>query len=181
MKISISGTHSIGKTTLIKQLRKEEEFKDWVFIPGPTRTLKELGFSINNEDSNYDPTQMMCLAIDIQNLQKQGNIFQDRSLLDTVIYTMYLMKEKKVSREVGRVVKDIFLHFVNQYELFIIPSKDDVPLVQDGVRNEDHDFRNQIEELMFECLDSEQLNYIVVSGTTEERIQQIKKYIQDGR
>lgn len=181
MKISISGTHSIGKTTLIEQLRKEGEFKDWVFIPGPTRTLKELGFSINNEDSNYDPTQMMCLAIDIQNLQKQGNIFQDRSLLDTVIYTMYLMKEKKVSKEVGRVVKDIFLSFVNQYDLFIIPSKDDVPLVQDGIRNEDHDFRNQIEELMFECLDSEQLNYIVVSGTTEERIQQIKKHIQDGR
>lgn len=178
-RISISGTHSIGKTTLIEQLKKEKEFKDWLFIPGPTRTLRELGFSINNEDSNYDPTQMMCLAIDIQNLQKQGNILQDRSLLDTVIYTMYLMKEGKVSKEVGRVVRDIFLSFCSQYDLFIIPDKNDVELVQDGVRNEDHDFRNQIEEMMFECLKSENLKYIVVKGTNEERIKQVKKIIKN--
>lgn len=179
IRISISGTHSTGKSTLIEALRKETFFLGWVFLPGPTRTLREKGFPINNEAKSYNQTQLMCATIDVENLELKGNILQDRSLLDTLIYSIYLGEKGKVSPIILKSILSMFIELKDEYTVFIIPSSKDVELVQDGVRNDDIEFRDEIERLFFECLEAEKLPYLVVHGTTEERIKQIKKYIKE--
>lgn len=175
LRLSLSGTHCTGKTTVLDGLQKEKLF---TLIPGPTRTLKDKGYPINNDEStNYDGTQLMCLHIDIENLKNDSQfIIQDRCLLDTYIYTYYLYANNKVTLPVFKAIESAWDMLKHQYDAIIVPNPDDIQLVGDKYRNTDIQFRNDINYMFGQELKIlKKLPYYVVSGTTEERIEQIKE------
>lgn len=179
MVVSISSTHNTGKTTLIESLKKETFFSKFNFIGSPTRKAKKEGMSINNQADNYDDTQLFCLQHDLEVISNYNRTGQhyilDRSLLDTYIYSKYLHRNNKVSDKVYLDVLDAWKQYHHIYNLFIVPNKNDVELVMDGDRIDDRGFRQDIHELfLVEFLDMK--NILQVSGTTEQRIQQIKEY-----
>ena len=178
MRVSISGTHCTGKSTIIDSLRKDEFFlnNNFVIVDGPTRQLKDQGLPINNNEAkNYDHTQLMCSYIDGKNLTTwQGNSISDRCLLDTYIYTKYLYSKELVSRPVFLAIESFWVNCRDKYDLFFFPSKYDIQLIGDKYRNTDVAFREQIYQLFeYERIEA-RLPYYVLSGTNAERIEQLK-------
>lgn len=179
MIISISGTHSTGKTSLLESLKKETLFNQYSFIGSPTREAKKSGMKINNEARNFDSTQRFCLEYDLEILSRyerdQQPLITDRSLFDTFIYTKYLHRKNKVSDKVYLDVLDNWRRLRNKYTLFIIPDKDDVELVLDEDRVDDTLFREGIYNL-FNVEMLEMSNILEISGSNEQRLEQIRQY-----
>lgn len=173
LRVAISGTHSTGKSTLFESLK--QYLPNFHFFSSPTRKANELlGFPINDDAGNYDATQLLCLASDLNNLNKTGvNIITDRCLYDTFIYSQYLREEEKLSGFCMEAIHKALKEHMFRYDLIIIPHPDDVELVNDGVRSMDDTFREKIWILFQSVLNLESNKFLVVRGTNEERIQQI--------
>lgn len=177
IRISISGTHCTGKTTFLEELKKIE--KDFIFIDGPTRQLKDQGFPINNNQSlNYDSTQLMCCYLDLENLKLklQGHqvLISDRCLLDTLVYTQFLYQEGKVTLPVFLLIKTLWELHQDRYDLIILPEKKDISLVGDEYRNTDAFFREIIDSIFYEILKDSRISYQTISGSNSDRIKEFQ-------
>jgi len=181
LRVSLSGTHCTGKTTLLEEIRKDEFFRNhnYVILDGPTRQLKDQGFPINNDDKQkYDNTQLMCSYIDATNLTTwKGKVISDRCLLDTYIYTKYLYENRLVSRPTFLAISSFWECAAEKYDLIILPSPKDVELVGDKYRNEDKKFRDRIWKLFQEELELSRVKYHIIEGTTKQRMDKLKFHL----
>ena len=185
VRISISGTHCTGKSTILDSLKEKYKKNGRIaFIEGPTRQLKDLGYPINNDQaSNYDSTQLMCCHLDLEHLKKNkylltDEVISDRCLFDTLIYTRYLYQNGKVSEPVMRVIESAWGLHKSDYDIILMPSKDDIKLVGDKYRNTDGEFRETIHNMFIEEAVVSNLNCHLISGTTGERVEQIKNLVK---
>jgi nicotinamide riboside kinase len=180
MKILITGTHGTGKSSLLNELKKLPELKDFKFIGGVTREIKDLGLLINEEGDWR--TQLLCVAKDVINLleNEYNNVVYDRSILDTKIYTDY-MCVNSWSREVVRVgvaVDHIFSLFRFSFDI-IIWLRPEFDLEDDGVRSQNIEFQEEIDERFNFIMRTYNNSVFQLTGTLEERIQEFKKIYND--
>lgn len=176
MWVSLSGCHCSGKSTLFKALQEDEYFKDWTFIGSVTRPIREMGFEIN--ESGGDETQLMCLAKDLQNLftNREGKkVISDRCLLDTLIYSRYLFKNRKVSLEILSVINTLWENYKRSYNYIVIPDHKEIKLKDDGERSINIEFRESIAELFLEQERYTKMYHL--SGNVEERVELVKQII----
>lgn len=174
MRIAISGTHNSGKTSLIKALKESEIFSDFTFIDGPTRTIRKLGFEIN--ENGTDETQLMCLATDIQNLLlNTGNVISDRCILDTYIYSLYLKFHNKISEDTLMITKLLWEKYKSCYDIIFMPSHFEVNLEDDGERSTAFEFRDTVYRLFLEEINNNigTLSCYIIGGTVEQRVNTI--------
>ena len=182
LRISLSGTHCTGKTTLLKAIESDRFFEEWDIIPGPTRSVKQGGLPINNDEANnYDLTQVMCAMYDIDKLSvKQfGDVISDRCLFDTLIYTRYLSSIGKISQPILDLIEKLWERERVNYSFLLIPSTKDVQLVRDSDRNNDSDFRLGVESLVYQELDKGLIRFFDIQGDTITRLQTIKQIINN--
>ena len=172
-KILITGTHSTGKSTLLEELKKQEEFKDFKFIGGVTREAKSYGIDINEQGG--DDTQLFCICSDVLNLlkNKKSDIVFDRSIIDTLIYSRYLFREGQISRSTMKIVYDLYLKYLNSFN-FIFWLRPEFEIKYDGVRSINKEFQDGIDQLFDEEFFGKELVPVILTGTVEERIKQIK-------
>jgi len=185
MRISISGTHSAGKTTLLNKMKTDKDFKEsgLTFIDGVTRQVKAMGIPIN--EAGADATQLMCLSMDLKNLYQHvfSNdnkvVISDRCMLDTYIYTKYLFNHEKVSQSTFEAIGLIWKNHIHYYDLILMPSHFEVPLSDDGERSVNRSFRDEIYRLFLEevNLHSTTLQTLMIGGTVKERMIELKSII----
>lgn len=176
MLIAFTGAQSSGKSTLLQECKKLEEFKDYTFIDEVTRRIKRThGVEINNSAANYDYTQTLIIADHLNNL-KLKNAVLDRCLFDSYVYTWYLYTEDKVSNSVYDFACSIYSEYYSKYDI-IFYTDPNIPLVSDGERSDDVVFRNRIIQKFAAELKYVQ-KLIVLSGTVEERIKTIKESLK---
>jgi deoxyadenosine/deoxycytidine kinase len=72
MIITFCGTQSVGKSTLLSALQKDERYKEWMFEPEITRSLKEK-FGLNINESGDSITQLFVLNSHLENVVKHKN------------------------------------------------------------------------------------------------------------
>jgi thymidylate kinase len=180
MIVSFTGAQSTGKTTLLnlcKDIYKEE----YSFVDEVTRLVKrEYNVPINEEGT--DITQLFILNTHIENAykvyDKPKGVILDRCIVDGLVYTGYLALEGKVSKWVLRYAKDVFNLLIPKVDKIFYTNPGDVELVADGERSVDLEFRRKIIdlfELVFELhRDKLEKKLIVLKGTVEERMEQIK-------
>ncbi|MGL4388490.1 MAG: ATP/GTP-binding protein [Brevinema sp.] len=117
MKISFTGTHGIGKTTLATWLSETLEIP---YIPEFAREFLENGFAIESPTDLLDfETQILNKKIECEAkiLQNQESLIADRSYLD---YPVYL--KHGLSRFPYESIKDLqyhnqkVTHYFNEYE-----------------------------------------------------------------
>lgn len=177
MLIAFSGCQSSGKTTLLQECKKMAQFEGYIFINEVTRRIKnQFGVDINSEAANYNYTQSLITADHIKNSTLSDAVL-DRCSLDGLVYTNYLYNKNKVSRYIYEFAGNAYLATVQNYSkvFYTDPS---IPLVNDGVRSTDIDFRNEIIDIFndhkgrFKSTTGKEM--ITLTGTVEERLQQIK-------
>jgi len=163
MRIAFTGTASTGKTTLIKELFKRAEFKQFelIFLTTDARyILDSLGFKqmdlMTKEQKKYFQQIYLEKKIDLES--NRNNIIVDRSFVDVASY--WLVREcdndislaGKLVDDASRLTKKYDLHFYFPYGI--------IPFEDDGYRSRDEEQRKQIGEQIKHFLEEWGIKYV---------------------
>jgi len=144
MIITFTGAQSSGKSTLLNKMKEDESFKDWHFEPEITRSLKEkYGLHINEYGTSF--TQMVTINSHVDNYlrNREKNCIFDRCTLDAFVYTTYACYTHNYDDRLGHYAEYVFEQLKDKYDI-IFYTDPSIPLVDDGVRSVDVNFRNRI-------------------------------------
>lgn len=174
-RIALVGASSVGKTTVFNLLKEHLPFYE--FRNESTRSVASYGFPINEEGT--PETQLAIASFHLEALQTFQNTVYDRCFLDLVVYseTMTDLPERvlKFIKDTGDRVYKHYTHFV----YFPIEFKS----VDDGVRSLNEEWRYKIDTSFRNHLDeihkSREKNYLTVTGSPNQRVQQILKFIKE--
>jgi len=184
MIVSFSGAQSTGKTTLLNKIRGLNPF-GIEYVDEVTRRIKR-DFNLPINESGGDLTQTMIMSDHIANIYQKYNltdVILDRCALDGIVYTQWLYNKGKVSKEVLQWAKKIYHTLIGKYDIIFVTSPADVPLVDDGERSVNLEFREEIIDIFdmytYDMNIYSEKNIFAVEGTVEERIKYIKKVLED--
>jgi len=174
MKIGFTGTVSVGKTTLVNALRDLPEFKDYKFATERSKYLRDLGIPLNTDSTLKGQT--IFLAERCSELICE-NIITDRTVIDVMAFTMCASSIDPFDKD---KFEDYASRFIEEYDWIFYVSPAGVPIEDNSVRTTDADYRHQIDQMiryLCTCNLDKFNNYGIISGTTENRIEQIKSYL----
>ena len=174
MKIGLTGTMSVGKTTLVNTLKKNKIFKDYNFATERSEYLMNLGIPLNTDSTLKGQT--VFLAERCAELM-HDNIITDRTIIDVLAFT-------QAAKSVDQVEYDLFeqyaIQFLRDYDHIFYVSPEGMPIEDNGVRETDEHFRDVIDFSIITLLKrwGHRIDNVTeISGTTEERIKQIEEAI----
>jgi len=168
MKIGLTGTMSVGKTTLAKALGELDMFKDYPIQTERSKYLRDLGVALNT-DSTLKGQLVFAAERSIELMQP--NIITDRTVYDVCAFTL---SAKSIGWTEKRYFTELLMQLRNDYDAIIYVSPIGVEIEDNGVRTVDAEYRNKIDKTISEMLASfPPKKLIKVQGSTEERINTI--------
>ena len=171
-RIGLTGTVSVGKTTLAKALGELEQFKDYIIQTERSKYLSNLGIPLNTDSTL--PGQFVFLAERASELL-QPNIITDRTIWDVCSFTL---SAKSINDYEKRTFVESAMNLKDYYDLIIYVSPLGVPVEDNGLRTTDLGYRIKIDTAIQMALDEyKPVKLIKVEGTTEERIATILQSI----
>jgi nicotinamide riboside kinase len=100
---------------------------------------------------------------------KNKNCIFDRCALDAFVYTTYACYKNKESDALGKYAEYVFEQLKSKYDI-IFYTDPSIPLVDDGVRSIDVEFRNKIIDLFeFYMGEYNMTNVVRLVGSVDER------------
>ena len=175
MRIGLCGTMSVGKTTLVNELKKLGQFKDYEFATERSEYLMNLGIPLNTDSTLNGQT--VFLAERVAELMKE-NVITDRTILDVIAFTNLAksidFKDKEYFEDYARV-------FVGQYDYIFYISPEGTAMEDNGVRETDLEYRDLIDQAIIKAMNifgHRCKNVHMLKGTTIERIEQMLGAIQ---
>ena len=171
MKIGLCGTMSVGKTTLVNALKNEPEFKKYTFRTERSKYLNSMGIPLNTDSTLKG--QLVFAAERAAELM-QENIITDRTIIDVMAFC-------ELSKSMSKAEKDhingVLWHLIKEYDIIFHIDDLSVPMEDNGVRETNKDYRLDIHQKITSILEMYRYmtgKVIKISGTTKERINQIK-------
>ena len=171
MKIGLCGTMSVGKTTLVNALKNEPEFKNYTFRTERSKYLNSMGIPLNTDSTLKG--QLVFAAERAAELM-QENIITDRTIIDVMAFC-------ELSKSMSKAEKDhingVLWHLIREYDIIFHIDDLSVPMEDNGVRETNKDYRLDIHQKITSILEMYRYmpgKVIKISGTTKERINQIK-------
>ena len=171
-RVAIVGASSTGKTTLCDLLRTKLTCHE--FVGETTRIVNSYGFPINEDGT--DATQLAISSLHLINLLIPNPLIMDRCYLDLLAYSRFLHIDKSTYNfieETWHSIKHHYTHFIYCPVEFIS--------VDDGIRSVNEIWRQHIDMQIVNILQESKLSHLTVTGTPEERVEQVLKYIGNGR
>ena len=170
MKIGFCGTMSVGKTTLVNELKKLKQFRGYEFATERSKYLMDLGIPLNTDSTLKGQT--IFLAERVSELMK-GNIVTDRTIIDVIAFTNCSetidFKDKEYFEDYARV-------FVGEYDWIFYVDPVGTQIENNGIRETDSDYRDRIDAAVlkaFHTYGHRCKNVGILKGSTPERIEQI--------
>jgi nicotinamide riboside kinase len=172
MKIGFCGTMSVGKTTLVKALKKLPEFKNYTFRTERSKYLMELGIPLNTDSTVKGQT--IFLAERASELM-QENIITDRTVIDVMAFALSATSISHIQAEDFVTFSN---HLIPEYDYLFYVSPEGVEVEDNGVRTTDLEYRKKIDteiRILLRKYNHKIKNFIEIKGSTEERIKQVKE------
>jgi nicotinamide riboside kinase len=172
MRIGLTGTMSVGKTTLAKALGEIDQFKDHSVYTERSKYLRDLGIPLNTDSTLAG--QFVFLAERASEVL-YPNIITDRTIWDVCAFTL---GANSISDYDKQAFTDAAMTLRDYYDLVIYVSPIGVNVEDNGVRTTDLDYRNKIDTVIKMSLGRfAPKKLIMVEGTTEQRISTILQNI----
>lgn len=147
IKIVCTGSQSVGKSSLIKELKKI--YPDFMYQKEFVRAI------LPHEKVNRADFESQRIILDSQKkfLRKNANMIEDRGPLDSISYTKWLR-----SKGLSDISDEDFLKLEKESQeameeatvIFFLPIE--FPIVSDGYRTEDEDQRAEVEDIMLDYI-----------------------------
>ena len=176
MKIGLTGTQSVGKSTLINELTKLPEFKDYYTATERSKHLRDLGIPLNTDSTLLG--QFVFIAERARELLNE-NLLTDRSIYDVLAYTL---SSKSISMIQTEEIVRAARHMIRYYDIIFYVDPTGVSIEDNGVRTIDAEYRNKIDMVIKELLDEYPPNKLVnipPNLSVEERVNFIRDIIRD--
>ena len=185
MKFAITGSHGVGKTSLLNNLMETLRLEKEVIL------LNEIPREIIDlvDDSDFfkkaENTLLKQMLIFLGQFTKEsianedGKIFLcDRTILDHWAYT-YSVNSNLFTSEIKLVFNKYLKDYINKTftHIFFLPIEFDLEI--DDVRDKDIEFQYEISELIKNKLIELKVPFSIVSGTISERSDVIEKIIYE--
>ena len=165
MKIGLTGTMSVGKSTLARALGETDMFKDHSVQTERSKYLRDQGIQLNT-DSTLKGQLVFAAERSIELMQP--NIITDRTVYDVCAFTL---SAKSIGWYEKRQFTDLLMNLRNDYDAIIYVSPEGVEIEDNGVRTIDAEYRKNIDITIQEMLiEYAPKKLITVKGSTEERI-----------
>lgn len=175
IKIGMTGAHGTGKTSMAEAMQKVA-FKNFALVPSTARQIKEYGYPINREATELSQLLVPLLRIideaeastnEHNRFYKQG-IISDRTLIDSLAYTMYQTAHvwehgEMIEHVTFRLAK---MHMRTYNVLLYFPIYWDN--VDDGVRDPDEAYRREIDLNVKSVLELLDIEYLTVPDVSPE-------------
>ena len=170
MKIGLCGTMSVGKTTLVNELKKLKQFRGYEFATERSKYLMDLGIPLNTDSTLKGQT--IFLAERVSELMK-GNIVTDRTIIDVIAFTNCSetidFKDKEYFEDYARV-------FVGEYDWIFYIDPVGTKIEDNGVREINPEYRDIVDAAVlkaFHTYGHRCKNVGILKGSTPERIEQM--------
>jgi len=173
-RIGLTGTVSVGKTTLVKALKELPEFKDYKIETEKSKEIRDKGIKLNTDSTLQG--QIIFANYRTEELLNK-NIISDRTLLDVMAFTRLA---KSIPHYICNDYENLYKHLINEYDYIFYISPEGIEIEDNGVRCIDAEYRLKVDKEIQEIISlykNKIKHYHQISGTTEERIQQIKNII----
>ena len=170
MKILI-GSHGTGKTTLLKEV--STRFPDYYVTDGFSRPVIKIGkmLELSNDEKQYAINELSAWAY--QNYLTHKNVISTRSLVDCIIYSRILTPNVNIDE-----IRELFEKTKDQVEYFFyIPIE--FTFEQGDPDRLSHDLQVKIDEIIQKFIKKHipEEKVVTLTGTVEERLEQISKYL----
>jgi predicted ATPase len=169
MKILI-GSHGTGKTTLLKEV--STRFPNYYVTDGFSRPVIKIGkmLELSNDEKQYAINELSAWAY--QNYLTHKNVISTRSLVDCIIYSAILTPNVNIDE-----IIELFEKTKDQVEYFFY-----IPIEFDFVDDPDRlsaelqvKIDGVIQKFIAGYIPEEKV--VTLTGTVEERLEQISKYL----
>ena len=167
MKIGFCGTMSVGKTTLVNTLKNIPEFKDYYFATERSKYLNSLGIPLNNDSTLKG--QNIFLAERCAELMNE-DLITDRTVVDVMAFTKLA---KSISYIDGDAFEEYAKRFIREYNYIFYISPEGIAIEDNGVRETDELYRNEIDLTIRQLLNRYKPWHHVLIGSTEDRVKQV--------
>jgi len=172
MKIGFCGTMSVGKTTLVNELKKLSEFKDYTFRTERSKYLMEMGIPLNTDSTLKG---QLVFASERASELMQEKIITDRTIVDVIAFA-------RLSKSMTEGEKFYFCATIQplmkEYDILFYVSPEGVEIEDNGIRETDAKYRMAIDEEIRSIIQMHGNSKIItIKGTTKERIEQIKNTV----
>lgn len=178
MKISLTGSSSTGKTTLVRALMDNPEFSKYAFkflsVDG-RRLLKKLGFNHMDSMSREQlmDFQLQYFAMKIQNELCQKEFITDRSFVDVASYWIVRDTFDKSEAEQNILLIPCMAES-QEYDITFYLPFGAIPFQADGYRPESFEFNSRIDNEIQLFLDKWKINYCRLdSGNLSDRVSMV--------
>ena len=170
MKIGFCGTMSVGKTTLVNALKEIEVFKDHEFRTERSKYLSSLGIPLNTDSTLKGQTVFLAertaeLILD--------DIITDRTVLDVMAFTNNANSISLLKAERFEEYASLFLW---EYDYIFYVSPKGVSIENNGIRETDAEYRNQIDNTIKYLLEKYKKNIknlVRLEGSTTKRVKKV--------
>lgn len=176
MKIIFTGAQGTGKTTILNHYKEH----GYNIITEIVRNLSKEGVKINEMGDLEGQRRIFNEYNKI--LNKEESYISDRGLTDVTAYTSYLSNkndDNDLRVECMYQLFDIQDFYQKNSAVITCYFPIEFPVVDDGVRSINEEFRHDIDVNIKNILDGIGIQYYTITGTVEERIKQIDKIIQN--
>ena len=180
-RLHFVGAQGTGKTTILDHFRNE----GYNVITEIVRTLAKEGVNINEMGDVEGQKKIFGTYKKLLN-SKKGYI-SDRGLADVLSYTFtHAIAEIAGGVEDGPLKKladkqylDAAKFYKTNQDIQICYFPIEFAVVDDGVRSTNEEFRSQVDFLIKSFLDTAEIPYHTITGTVEERIEQVNKILSE--
>ena len=171
MKIGFCGTMSVGKTTLVNELAKLPEFKDYTFRTERSKYLMDMGIPLNTDSTLKG---QLVFAAERASELLCNKIITDRTVVDVMAFNAL---SNSMSGNESFHLNSALGHLINDYDYLFYVSPVGVKMEDNGVRETDLRYRDNINKKILEILDWRDVKYTTIQGNTKKRVELVKSVI----
>jgi len=162
---------SVGKTTLVNELAKLPEFKNYKTRTERSKHLMSMGIPLNTDSTLKG---QFVFAAERASELLCDKIITDRTVIDVMAFSAL---SKSMTANESYFLNAALLNLVDEYDYLFYVSPAGVNMEDNGVRETDTTYRDNINKKILEILDLNNVKYTTIQGTTEERIKNVKSVV----